>query len=239
MTAIHFSAGAASATIAANSGWVIAATHCALLAKNVISLVTDLVFVVTADRADGRAREQGEHHLGAVLRVDEHLVADRDAAIGQARREPVHVGQQLARRSRCGLRRRPGPRRAPGGRAAGRPSGRAGPGCPGRASGSRGAAPADASMSQVPFDLRAGASAPARPSCRNRAAPRPSRDPAALLLRGQLAEEPDDPDQLAVVGQLGDVDAGDRDRAVRGHQLPPVAGERRGGRRRRSYRRKW
>src|SRR5262245_40951393 len=48
VTAIHFRAGAASATIDANWGWVIAAMHCALLAKNAISLVTDLVFVVTA-----------------------------------------------------------------------------------------------------------------------------------------------------------------------------------------------
>src|SRR4051812_44280913 len=47
VTAIHFSAGAASATISAYCGWVIAATHCALLAKNAISLVTDFVFVVT------------------------------------------------------------------------------------------------------------------------------------------------------------------------------------------------
>src|SRR4051812_36686780 len=33
VTAIHFNAGAASATMDANWGWVIAATHCALLAK--------------------------------------------------------------------------------------------------------------------------------------------------------------------------------------------------------------
>src|SRR4051812_28246058 len=48
VTAIHFSVGAASTTIDANCGWVIAATHWALLAKNAISLVTDLVLVVTA-----------------------------------------------------------------------------------------------------------------------------------------------------------------------------------------------
>jgi hypothetical protein len=45
-----------------------------------------------ADRADPRAGVPGQHHLGAVLRVDEDLVALRDAARDEPRGEPRLVG---------------------------------------------------------------------------------------------------------------------------------------------------
>ena len=48
VTAIHFNAGAAAATIAAYCGCVIAATAPTCSAKYVTSAPTDLVFVVTA-----------------------------------------------------------------------------------------------------------------------------------------------------------------------------------------------
>ena len=95
VTAIHFRAGAAAATIAAYCGWVMAATAPRVLGE-VGDLGADRLGVRGhRDRAEGGAGEQRQHHLGAVLRVQEHLVALGDAARHEPGREPAHVEQQL------------------------------------------------------------------------------------------------------------------------------------------------
>ena len=85
-------------------------------------------------RAQRRARQPREQHLGTVVGVDQDLVADLDPAVAQPGREAaggrdeLRVGPGL---DRC---RRRAPRSGPDGRASRRPSAAAARGCPARAS---------------------------------------------------------------------------------------------------------
>ena len=117
VTTIHFRCFAFAATSATYCGCVIAATQRAWPAKYSISGPALCVLVVTPTAPSRAQRVPGEHHLGAVVGVDQHLVALADAAPREAGGDVARLARGTAHRSRCDPRRRAAPRSGTGGRA--------------------------------------------------------------------------------------------------------------------------